>query len=170
MEKIQNMTSFVTVLSWMYWNEQLLGGWFYMLLKLSYNNQYAFWFLLYSMYCSRGMIPEKRMVAFLYFSILVKGKVQVTPGCGFKPHMGHLLKGWTWSFWVPSNSNHSDIKLTQNQGLATFWQQTFGLILNWLKSPLSIPAKNEVSSMLNKKDIGVWRVIVLNLLLKVSFH
>lgn len=33
-----------------------------------------------------------------------------------------------------------------------------------------MPAKNEVSSMLNIKDIGVWRVIVLNLLLKVSFH
>lgn len=56
-------------------NEQLLGGWFCMQL----NNQHAFWFPLYSMYCSRGMLLEKRMVAFLYFSIFMKCKVQVTP-------------------------------------------------------------------------------------------
>lgn len=76
----KSMTSFVTALSWMYWNEQLLGDWFYMLLKLSYNNQYALCFPLYSMYCSRGMIVEKRMMAFLYFSILMESKVWVTPG------------------------------------------------------------------------------------------
>lgn len=34
--------SFVTILTWTYWNQQLLAGWFYMLLKLSCSNQHAF--------------------------------------------------------------------------------------------------------------------------------
>lgn len=55
----KSMIFFVTTLTWMYWNQQLLGEWFYMLLKLSYSNQYAFCFPFYSMYCSRVMILEK---------------------------------------------------------------------------------------------------------------
>lgn len=43
----------------MYWNQQFLGEWFYMLLKLSYSKQYVFWFMFYSRYCLRVMILEK---------------------------------------------------------------------------------------------------------------
>lgn len=55
----KSVISFVTTLTWMYWNQQRLGEWFYMLLKLRYSNQYAFCFPFYSMYCSRVMILEK---------------------------------------------------------------------------------------------------------------
>lgn len=55
----KSVIPFVMTLTWMDWNQQFLGEWFYMLLRLSYSKQYVFWFTFYSMYRLRVMILEK---------------------------------------------------------------------------------------------------------------
>lgn len=53
----------------MYWNQELLGEWFYILLQLSCSNQYALFSLLLHV-LFKGNDTQKGMVAFLYFPIL----------------------------------------------------------------------------------------------------